>query len=86
MPAMRKISGRSTISPHARQHATIRAPTCIISCALTKAWAAWLLTWNNLAYYQDLMAGIRQAIEEGRYAAFMEETQEEWRQGDLAPL
>lgn len=45
-----------------------------------------LLTWNNLAYYQDLMAGIRKAIEEGRYAAFMEETQEEWRQGDLAPL
>ena len=45
-----------------------------------------LLTWNNLAYYQDLMAGIRMAIEEGRYAAFMEETQEEWRQGDLAPL
>lgn len=45
-----------------------------------------LLTWNNLAYYQELMAGIRKAIEEGRYAAFMEETQEEWRQGDLAPL
>lgn len=45
-----------------------------------------LLTWNNLAYYQDLMAGIRKAIEEGRYAAFMEETQEEWRQGDLGPL
>ncbi|KQV31230.1 queuine tRNA-ribosyltransferase [Rhizobium sp. Root73] len=45
-----------------------------------------LLTWNNLAYYQELMAGIRTAIEEGRYAAFMEETQEEWRQGDLAPL
>jgi queuine tRNA-ribosyltransferase len=45
-----------------------------------------LLTWNNLAYYQDLMAGIRKAIEEGRYAAFMEETQEEWARGDLAPL
>ena len=45
-----------------------------------------LLTWNNLAYYQDLMAGIRQAIEEGRYEAFMEETQEMWRQGDLAAL
>lgn len=45
-----------------------------------------LLTWNNLAYYQELMAGIRQAIEEGRYSAFMEETQEMWRQGDLAPL
>ncbi|WP_426130332.1 tRNA guanosine(34) transglycosylase Tgt [Pararhizobium sp. PWRC1-1] len=45
-----------------------------------------LLTWNNLAYYQDLMAGIRKAIEEGRYAAFMEETQEEWARGDLAPV
>ncbi len=45
-----------------------------------------LLTWNNLAYYQELMAGIRKAIEEGRYAAFMEETQEEWARGDLAPL
>ncbi|MCV9997024.1 tRNA guanosine(34) transglycosylase Tgt [Pararhizobium sp. YC-54] len=45
-----------------------------------------LLTWNNLAYYQELMAGIRKAIEEGRYAAFMEETQDEWARGDLAPL
>ena len=45
-----------------------------------------LLTWNNLAYYQDLMAGIRKAIEEGRFADFMAETQEDWARGDLAPL
>ncbi|PYE40435.1 tRNA-guanine transglycosylase [Rhizobium sp. PP-F2F-G20b] len=45
-----------------------------------------LLTWNNLSYYQDLMAGIRKAIEDGRYADFMAETQEEWARGDLAPL
>lgn len=45
-----------------------------------------LLTWNNLSYYQDLMAGIRKAIEEGRFADFMAETQEEWARGDLAPL
>ena len=45
-----------------------------------------LLTWNNLAYYQDLMAGIRKAIEEGRFADFMAETQENWARGDLAPL
>ncbi|KQR67793.1 queuine tRNA-ribosyltransferase [Rhizobium sp. Leaf384] len=45
-----------------------------------------LLTWNNLSYYQDLMAGIRQAIEEGRYADFMAETQDEWARGDLAPV
>jgi queuine tRNA-ribosyltransferase len=45
-----------------------------------------LLTWNNLSYYQDLMAGIRKAIEEGRFADFMAETQEEWARGDIAPL
>lgn len=45
-----------------------------------------LLSWNNLAYYQDLMAGIRKAIEEGRYADFMAETQEGWERGDLAPV
>lgn len=45
-----------------------------------------LLTWNNLAYYQDLMAGIRKAIEEGHFADFMAETQEGWARGDLASL
>ncbi len=44
-----------------------------------------LLTWNNLAYYQDLMKGIRDAIEHGRFQAFMDETQEEWARGDLQP-
>ncbi|CAN7399798.1 tRNA guanosine(34) transglycosylase Tgt [Pararhizobium sp. LjRoot235] len=41
-----------------------------------------LLTWNNLSYYQDLMAGIRQAIELGRYADFMAETKEAWARGE----
>ena len=45
-----------------------------------------LLTWNNLAYYQDLMAGIRAAIEAGRYFDFMAETKEAWAKGDLPPL
>ena len=45
-----------------------------------------LLTWNNLAYYQDLMAGIRAAIEAGRYRDFMAETSEAWAKGDLPPL
>ncbi|HSO43096.1 MAG TPA: tRNA guanosine(34) transglycosylase Tgt [Rhodospirillales bacterium] len=31
---------------------------------------AILLTWHNLAYYQALMAGMRQAIEAGRFADF----------------
>jgi queuine tRNA-ribosyltransferase len=32
--------------------------------------AAMLLTWHNLAYYQDLMAGLRGAIADGRLQAF----------------
>jgi len=31
---------------------------------------AMLLTWHNLTYYQDLMAGMRDAIAGGRFAAF----------------
>ena len=30
-----------------------------------------LLTWNNLAYYQDLMAGARAAIRDGRFAGLL---------------
>ena len=40
--------------------------------------AMMLLTWNNIAYYQEMMAGARQAIAEGRYADYMAETQEGW--------
>ncbi|MDO9418561.1 tRNA guanosine(34) transglycosylase Tgt [Pararhizobium sp.] len=45
-----------------------------------------LLSWHNLAYYQELMAGIRASIEQGRFADFMAETQEEWACGDLSPV
>jgi len=45
-----------------------------------------LLSWNNLAYYQELMAGIRKAIGEGRYADFMAKTLEGWQRGDLPPV
>jgi queuine tRNA-ribosyltransferase len=50
-----------------------------------EALGGMLLTWNNLSYYQDLMSGIRKAIEERRFADFMAETQENWARGDLAP-
>jgi queuine tRNA-ribosyltransferase len=41
-----------------------------------------LLTWNNLAYYQELMAGLRKAIAEGRLADFIGETREGWAKGE----
>jgi queuine tRNA-ribosyltransferase len=42
-----------------------------------------LLTWVNLAYYQSLMAGIRAAIDEGRFESFKAEVQESWARGDI---
>lgn len=39
---------------------------------------AMLLTWANIAYYQDLMAGMRAAIEERRFKAFVNETRNQW--------
>jgi queuine tRNA-ribosyltransferase len=46
---------------------------------------AMLLTAVNLAYYQDLMAGMRAAIGEGRFEAFRQATREQWERGDIPP-
>jgi queuine tRNA-ribosyltransferase len=40
------------------------------------------LTEINLAYYQDLMSGARQAIAEGRLEAYIEETERDWAEGE----
>ena len=50
-----------------------------------EALGGMLLSWHNLAYYQELMQGIRKSIEEGRFADFMAETQENWARGDIDP-
>jgi queuine tRNA-ribosyltransferase len=42
-----------------------------------------LLTWNNLAYYQGLMASIRAAIAAGRLDEFIAEAKAGWQQGDI---
>ena len=47
---------------------------------------AMLLSVINLFYYQDLMAGMRAAIGEGRFTDFSAETKAAWARGDLAPL
>ena len=43
---------------------------------------AILLSTVNLAYYQQLMAGIRAAIEANRLGSFVQETREGWIRGD----
>jgi queuine tRNA-ribosyltransferase len=45
--------------------------------------AGMLVTWNNLHYYQTLMAGIRAAIAEGRYDDFRLVAKEGWERGDI---
>jgi len=79
---MRPLDEQSTC-PAARDYSRAYLHHLVRS---NEALGGMLLTWANLAYYQDLMAGIRKAIEEGRFADFMGETQEEWARGDIAPV
>jgi queuine tRNA-ribosyltransferase len=48
--------------------------------------AGMLLTWHNLHYYQEIMAGMRSAIAEGRFAAWEAEFHAGRAEGDIAPL
>jgi queuine tRNA-ribosyltransferase len=45
-----------------------------------------LLTWHNLHYYQQLMAGMRTAIAEGRRAAWTAAFEAEQAAGDIESI
>jgi queuine tRNA-ribosyltransferase len=45
---------------------------------------AVLLTWHNLHYYQELMAGLRQSIERGEVQSFADRVAAQSGEGDLA--
>ena len=47
---------------------------------------AMLLTWHNLHYYQDVMRGLRGAIEHGSLGHWIAAFQSEQDCGDIAPL
>src|ERR1700686_3778084 len=47
---------------------------------------AMLLSEINVAYYQQLMADIRQAIAKGNFESFRERTRAHWARGDIAAL
>jgi queuine tRNA-ribosyltransferase len=47
-----------------------------------EALGAMLLTWNNLFYYQELMAGARAAIMAGRFADYASTKRAAWEKGD----
>ena len=48
--------------------------------------ASMLMTWHNLHYYQELMAGLRGAIAQGRLSAFVADFHAMRAQGDIEPL
>ncbi|QJF51438.1 tRNA guanosine(34) transglycosylase Tgt [Roseobacter ponti] len=48
--------------------------------------ASMLMTWHNLHYYQDLMAGMRDAISANRFAAFEADFHAARAEGDIEPL
>ena len=56
----------------------------LVKC--NEALAGMLLTWNNLHYYQQIMAGAREAISEGRYLDYLSETTDAWMRGDIEAL
>ncbi|MEO0383236.1 MAG: tRNA guanosine(34) transglycosylase Tgt [Pseudomonadota bacterium] len=45
-----------------------------------------LITWNNIAYYQDLMRGAREAIETGQYDDYLAACTEGWERGDISAV
>ncbi len=47
---------------------------------------AMLLTWHNLHYFQELMAGLRAAIAAGRLGAFVADFHALRAEGDIEPL
>ncbi|MBL3579142.1 tRNA guanosine(34) transglycosylase Tgt [Rhodovulum visakhapatnamense] len=48
--------------------------------------SSMLLTWHNLHYFQELMAGMRAAIAEGRFAAWQAAFHAGRAEGDIEPL
>jgi len=44
-----------------------------------------LLSEINIAYYQKLMGGIRDAITQGTFEQFREQTRADWARGDITP-
>ena len=45
-----------------------------------------ILSQINLSYYQELVAGAREAIGAGSFEDFATATRESWARGDLPPI
>ncbi len=45
-----------------------------------------LVSWHNIQFYQDLMAAMRTAIEQGRFSAFADDFAATYGKGDIDPV
>ena len=45
-----------------------------------------LMSWHNLQFFQDLMAGLREAIAKDAFDAYAEAFLAEYRSGDIEAL
>ena len=72
-------------SPHPAAHTYSRAYLHHLTKA-NEMLGAVLLSTINLAYYQTLMAGMREAIAARRFADFQDHTIAQWERGDLPAL
>src|SRR5262249_23244166 len=66
-----------------RQHSRAYLPHLI---RVEEILAAMLLTWHNLQYYQDIMRGLRGAIESGSLSAWITAFEAEQGLGDIEPI
>ena len=48
--------------------------------------SSMLMTWHNLHYYQELMAGMRAAITAGEFGAFQSAFHSQRQQGDIEQI
>lgn len=68
MAALPEVSGRAYLSHLARAGEML---------------GGMLVSWHNLRFYQDLMAGLRAAIAKGALKAFVESFAAEQARGDI---
>jgi queuine tRNA-ribosyltransferase len=72
-------------SPHPVAHTYSRAYLHHLTKA-NEMLGAVLLSTVNLAYYQTLMGGMREAIAGARFAEFRDQTTAQWARGDLPAI
>ncbi|MEM8876920.1 MAG: tRNA guanosine(34) transglycosylase Tgt [Pseudomonadota bacterium] len=48
--------------------------------------AGMILSWVNVAYYQSVMAGSRDAVSKGVFGDYADDLREGWARGDLPPV